>query len=392
MSTSAVVFYVSGHGLGHASRQIEVMHALAARRPDTHLRVRTPMSRWVFDVNLRAPFHYARADCDPGVVQSDSLDLDVHRTMTRAADFYATLDRRTSAEARILEAAGAQLVVGDVPPLAFAAAARAGIPAIVVGNFTWDWIYADYAVEHRTTPDPQPAIRAAYAAATEVLRLPLWGGFEHCSPITDIPFIARHSARDPRHTRRALRLPLDRPIVLVSFGGHGVHGLDLEALDCLRAYCVVCTGGQSARGGQPGTGGSTASLAQRSPTGLITLDERALTVSDLRYEDLVAAADVVVTKPGFGIIAECIANDTAMLYTTRGHFAEYDVLVAELPRYVRCAHVDRETLLAGRWRAPLDRLVKLPKPATRPRLDGAQTVAHAIIARLDSGTRGGRSR
>ena len=39
-------------------------------------------------------------------------------------------------------------------------------------------------------------------------------------------------------------------------------------------------------------------------------------------------SDVVVTKPGYGIISECLANDTALLYTDRGHFIEYDVLVA----------------------------------------------------------------
>jgi hypothetical protein len=38
----------------------------------------------------------------------------------------------------------------------------------------------------------------------------------------------------------------------------------------------------------------------------------------LRDEGLVAAVDVVVSKPGFGIIAECIANDTVLLYTSRG--------------------------------------------------------------------------
>ena len=47
------------------------------------------------------------------------------------------------------------------------------------------------------------------------------------------------------------------------------------------------------------------------------------------------AADVVVTKPGYGIIAECLANDTALLYTVRGHFIEYDVLVAAMPRFLR---------------------------------------------------------
>ena len=49
----------------------------------------------------------------------------------------------------------------------------------------------------------------------------------------------------------------------------------------------------------------------------------------IRYEDLVGAAEAVVTKPGYGIISEAIANDTAILYTARGHFPEYDVLVSE---------------------------------------------------------------
>ena len=32
--SSCVVFYISGHGFGHASRSVEVINALAARRPE----------------------------------------------------------------------------------------------------------------------------------------------------------------------------------------------------------------------------------------------------------------------------------------------------------------------------------------------------------------------
>ena len=64
---------------------------------------------------------------------------------------------------------------------------------------------------------------------------------------------------------------------------------------------------------------------------MLYLSEQQLYDSGLRYEDLVRAADVVVTKPGYGIISEAIANDTALLYTSRGRFVEYDVLVKEMP-------------------------------------------------------------
>ena len=59
----------------------------------------------------------------------------------------------------------------------------------------------------------------------------------------------------------------------------------------------------------------------RTPDGLVLLDDRGVYESGLRYEDLVHAADAVETKPGYGIIAECLAHETALLYTSRGHFA-----------------------------------------------------------------------
>lgn len=66
-----------------------------------------------------------------------------------------------------------------------------------------------------------------------------------------------------------------------------------------------------------------------------------------RYENVVRAVDVVATKPGYGIILECIANDTALLYTSGGDFREYPVLVEAMPKYLRCAFIERDDLFAG---------------------------------------------
>jgi L-arabinokinase len=101
-----------------------------------------------------------------------------------------------------------------------------------------------------------------------------------------------------------------------------------------------------------------------------------------RYEDLVRAADVVVTKPGYGIVSECIANDTAILYTTRGRFPEFDVLVEGMRRYARSAFIAQDALLKGEWRPSLDRLLAEPAPHERPRTDGAEVVAAMILKEL----------
>ena len=120
------------------------------------------------------------------------------------------------------------------------------------------------------------------------------------------------------------------------------------------------------------------------PAGVHQLSESRLYGTGLRYEDLVAACDIVATKPGYGIIAECIANDTAMLYTSRGHFVEYDVLVEAMPKYLQCGFIDHDDLFAGRWRAALDRVTSSPPPPERPATNGADVIAEMIDRRLSA--------
>jgi len=258
--------------------------------------------------------------------------------------------------------------VGDIPPLAFAAARAAGLPSVAVGNFTWDWIYAGYREAIADRPGLVPAIRRAYGHASLALRLPMWGGFDDWrSPIVDVPFVARHSAREAADVRDAIGVPTGNRLALASFGGLGISGLPLEPLGRLKGWSVVTTSYALDAVGQP-------------PPGVCVLEDVSVYGRGFRYEDLVRAADVVVTKPGYGIIAECLANDAAILYTDRGHFAEYDVLVAAMPSVVRCRYMPREDLLHGRWQAHLDAVLMQPPPPERPRTDGASVAARHLLA------------
>ncbi len=362
------VFAVSGHGFGHASRQTEIIRALHERRPDVEIDVRTSAPRWFFERALDFPFSFETVELDTGVVQIDSLEVDVRTSITRAAAFHRALDERVDAEARALTARGANLVVGDVPPLACAAAARAGIPSMVVGNFTWDWIYAGYPETAALAPDLVRTLRDAYSRATAACRLPLHGGFGAFETIVDVPLVARRSTRKPGEVRRQLDLPPDAALALFAFGRYGIGTVDWSEVARIRRCRVVFTSGP-----HPGGGPDGHSFA--------TFDERTLAAQDIAFEDLVAAVDVVVTKPGYGIIAECAVNDTAMLYTSRGRFPEYEVLVAGLPALTRAAFIGHDDLFTGRWGGHLDRLLAQPRPRP-PAADGAQVVADALAALL----------
>ena len=191
---AAIVFYVSGHGFGHATRVIEVINAIFTKRPETRIGVRTAAPRWLFDLTVKGKVAFSTLECDTGVVQSDALTLDEADTIRRASAFHSDLVTRAASETRVLRELGAGIIVGDIPPLAFSVGAAAGIPSIGLGNFTWDWIYSDYP-RVRLAPSLLPAIRTAYSRASMALRLPMWAGFETFSNVKDIPFIARHASR-----------------------------------------------------------------------------------------------------------------------------------------------------------------------------------------------------
>jgi hypothetical protein len=339
-----IVFYISGHGLGHASRATELVAELLRQRNDLPIVIRTSVRPRLFD-RIRGP-HVIVEPCetDTGVVQIDSLRPDIEETARCAAAFCRGFDRRVADEADYLRQCGATMVIGDVPPLAVAAAHRAAVPSVVVANFTWDWIYAFYPEFEELAPGVIQTIADGYSHATLALRLPFPGGFESMAGvIQDIPLIARRSRRDRAETRRLLGIDGTRLAVLASFGGYGV---DLP-------YGRVEQSGLMA-------------LAPDVPP------------PALRYEDIVAAVDVVVSKPGYGIVSECVANGTPLLYTSRGRFAEYDVMLAEMPQMLRCRYIPREDLLAGRWRDGVEALLAQDEPPERPRVDGAAMAARAI--------------
>jgi L-arabinokinase len=360
-----IVWYASSHGFGHAARDIEVLNEIGRRAPDLRLVMRTAVPASFVEQSATAPIDLQHAETDTGVAQVDSLHIDEGATARRAAAFHDDFAARVEAEAQVLRELNAALVVGDIPPLACAAADRAGIPSVVIGNFTWDWIYAGYPRFEAMAPGVVSAIGAAYARAGLALRLPLHGGFETMQAVLeDLPFIARTSRRGRDESRRLLGVSPDETVVLASFGGHGLR-LDHHAIVRGNAIRLIVTDGHA-----PAGSGSTNPLR---------LTPRALADRGLRYEDLVAASDIVVSKPGYGIVSECIANDTSLLYTPRGRFAEQDIFERDMPGLLRCGRIEAEDLLAGRWQAAIERLLDQPRKVDPPPTDGAQAAATAIL-------------
>ena len=76
-----------------------------------------------------------------------------------------------------------------------------------------------------------------------------------------------------------------------------------------------------------------------------------------------------------------MTSPTRLVYTDRGDFPEYEILVAEMPRYLPVAFVSNENLRACRLGDALRqvRALEFPPP---PRLDGAGVATERLLAGL----------
>src|SRR5438445_238296 len=130
-----IVAYVSGHGFGHSTRVGEVLRVARARSPESAIAVVTAAPETLFREALEGRFGYRRLECDVGLAQRGALVIDEEETLARWRAFEEEQPRRIEAEATWLREVGAGVVLADLPPQAFEAAASAGVPGVGLANF-----------------------------------------------------------------------------------------------------------------------------------------------------------------------------------------------------------------------------------------------------------------
>jgi L-arabinokinase len=354
-----LALYVTGHGYGHATRAAALAAALRSLEPRLDLEVRTEAPSWLF-TEQSPGVKVSRGGADAGLVQRDALDVDLEASVERQRALDERWPALVAEEARWLRGRAARLVVGDIPPLAFAAAAEAGVPSLGVSNFCWDWVFEPYEREDARWGPARRRCAAAYALAERAYRLPLHGDFPSFRAVEDVPLLCRLGSSTREGWLRERGLPGDgRPLVLAAFGGFDV-ALTLPAGEDLGAFLFAGFG--------------------EKPPGLRADWVRLRSGTSRDQLEAVSACDVVLTKPGYGILSEALAHGKRVLYVPREGFREIGPLVAGLRERGACAALPREDFAAGRWRSWLEALLAVPAPA-RARADGAAVLARALLER-----------
>ena len=352
------LFYITGHGFGHARRMAQVARALAARSAGSSIHIRTAAPAHIFEPLPGINVDHSNIDC--GLIEKDALTIDREASLTRLVGFMRGRDAIIGHELTVVRAIEPALIVADIPFLAGDVATAAGAACVGISNFTWDWIYENLFGDDPRYADLAPAIVAGYAKMNALLELPFGQTCPAIGHKIPTPLIAAHSVRDKQQILCGLGLADDvRPRVLLGMRGGLPPDTLIAGVQDAPAFLFLCPHAPA--------------------TGLPDNARGIIIGPDLDFSDAVAISDVVISKLGYGIVSDCIAAQARLLWPPREGFAEDQVMAARAPRSLRMLPIPRDDFRHGRWGSYLREAMQLAAVLDLPRTDGAGVCADFLM-------------
>ena len=352
-------YFITAHGFGHAARASAVMQALQARLPNVHFDLFTQVPEWFFRDSLSAGFTYHNFAGDVGLVQTSPFSEDLPATVAKLKHAKTNAHSQISVAAKILAGRHCRLVVCDIAPIGIQAAHAAGLPAVLVENFTWDFIYARYAdLEPGFIPFVNDFEQVFSQADLHIQTMP---AVQPNSAAQQVLPVARRPVHQRADTRERLGIAIDEPVILVTVGGIEEKFSSLAALKKY-SHCRFVL---------PGT--SNQLLREDN---LILLPHR----SNFYHPDLVQASDAVIAKLGYSTLAEVYQAGLPFAYIPREKFPETPPLAEFARRAMGALELTYLDFGSGNWGDLPDRLLQTPK-IHRDGINGADEIANLLLER-----------
>ncbi|WP_152031793.1 glycosyltransferase family protein [Longilinea arvoryzae] len=356
-SQISIAYFISPHGFGHAARASAVIEAIQTLRPDVHFHLFTTVPEWFFRNISNSNWTYHSMRCDIGLVQKSALREDVDATLRELGKFLPFSEAQLQALVDGVRSSGCKLVLCDIAPLGLAVAKKAGLPSVLIENFTWDWIYAGYPAYRRPFQPFIDYLAAVFQSASRHVRTQ---PFCESSPAD---LVTRPVSRKPRagraETRKRLGIGLDQKAVLITMGGIPDR-LDVDALkSAYPKITFVVPGGSDAE--------------QRTANLILLPHEHAYF-----HPDLVAASDAVLGKVGYSTIAEVYWAGVPFAYVSRQDFRESPPLTEFIRAHIPGFEIEQAQFENGAWQRRIGELLEI-SGVTRDGENGADQISNDLV-------------
>ena len=356
-----LAYFISPHGFGHAARASAVMSAIQERCSGIRFEIFTTVPPWFFEESLSGPFSYHSLLTDVGLVQEGPLCANLSRTVACLNEFLPFNPWQLEDLVKKVNHLKCVMILSDISPMGIAVAREAGLPSILVENFTWDWVYGEYVFEKTGFKTHITYLESLFSSADfHIQTAPVCSkGSVH---LTTGP-ISRKPRMDRLQVRENLGISEQVPMVLITMGGIPKHHGFIDQLANQNEVFFVA----------PGAATDFQALGN-----VILLPHR----SDFFHPDLVNAADAVVGKVGYSTLAEVYHAQIPYGYIKRTRFQESEILSEYIGNHMTGFAIDERIFEDGDWILRVPELLDQPS-VTREDPNGAEAAADFVLKLLN---------
>lgn len=354
----SIAAFISPHGFGHATRTIAILESLQERMPDLEILLFTTVPAHLFGSSslTRTTMHPVTSDV--GLVQHDALSVNMAATADALDDFLPFSEKLLTSLCRKVD--GCFAVLSDISPLGIAVGKQAGIPSILVENFTWDWIYRNLPGVNRRLLLHADHLQRLFTKAD--YRFQVEPVCQKAADTVSCPAVFR-KLRQGRKTVRDRLDCSDKKLVLVSMGGMD-YPLDLADATAHFTDILFILAGQK----------QTARISMNCHT--LSHD------SGFYHPDLIGAADLVICKSGYSTLAECLQSGTRVGCISREDFAESAVLARYVKKRLGGTVFTSHEFTTRAWLSHIPAMLAALKPE-QAWINGADVIADFLLSLPD---------
>ena len=315
---SVIAFYISDHGFGHASRNIPIIRYILEAKSDVKIYIITGNKQGEFiKESLRDTNNYHNIsfrfmkNTDLGLILKDnSLDIDKEKLNEEVIKYINSWDDRITSEKRFLTDKKVNLIVSDIVPWIFKCSQELDIQSVLISNFTWVDIYKEY-LDKKICDE----FRNCYKLASKVFLYNFYMDSmkEYINKYEEAGFVCREFNLDKVNL---IKSKFNKPIVFVSVGRSVNLNSEIDVSNL--NYNFIVTEGIK----------------------LIGDNVIYLPKETNNTQDYIKASDYVITKAGWGTIAECLIGKKKIAVLSRDSVAEDRWTIERLIRNKLAIKVD----------------------------------------------------
>ena len=286
-----ILYYITDHGLGHASRTAAVVRELLQMNAKVVIRNNDPLS--FFKKSLpTCKIIKGPTDFVPIMNSKNKMKFDIIKTRKSIHNWIKNLPKIIEKESILIKKEKPDIIVSDVSIMPILVASTNQIKSVVVSNFVWS--------DTLDLPNnTKTFLENAYKLADLVIKLPLGTNMNFKNKI-EFGLVARNATKSRNDVRNSLGIR-QKKLVLVSLGGihktHFNHSEKFKIVD-ISKYSKIKN-----------------------------------SLQNLEGQNLINASDLVICKCGYGFSSECLSFGRRFFYILEPAHKEAKSIHTDLLKY-----------------------------------------------------------